>query len=135
MRPHGGHLGGPGRSTAPGQAGFGAASSNVKFDPPPPLGAHMALTWLRPESLDDDSWRRSAACRTSDPDLFFPVGTTGLAVDHIRAAKAVCEACPAQAACLEFALETNQDSGVWGGASEEERRVMRRQRRRARRTA
>jgi WhiB family redox-sensing transcriptional regulator len=28
--------------------------------------------------------------------------------------------------CLEFALETNQDSGVWGGTSEEERRDIRR---------
>jgi WhiB family redox-sensing transcriptional regulator len=28
--------------------------------------------------------------------------------------------------CLEFALETNQDSGIWGGTSEEERRAIRR---------
>jgi WhiB family redox-sensing transcriptional regulator len=33
--------------------------------------------------------------------------------------------------CLEFALTTNQDSGVWGAASEEERRLLRQQRRRA----
>jgi WhiB family redox-sensing transcriptional regulator len=32
-----------------------------------------------------------------------------------------------QAECLEFAIITNQDSGVWGGTSEEERRVLRRQ--------
>ena len=32
-----------------------------------------------------------------------------------------------QAPCLEFALTTNQDSGVWGGTSEEERRKLRRQ--------
>ncbi len=30
--------------------------------------------------------------------------------------------------CLDFALSTNQDSGVWGGLSEEERRAIRRQR-------
>jgi WhiB family redox-sensing transcriptional regulator len=29
--------------------------------------------------------------------------------------------------CLEYALSTNQDSGVWGGTSEDERRVLRRQ--------
>jgi WhiB family redox-sensing transcriptional regulator len=95
----------------------------------------MALTWVRPDSLTNDSWRDGAACRSSDPDLFFPVGTTGLAVGHILAAKAVCRECPAQAPCLEYALETNQDSGIWGGTSEEERRVIRRQRRRDRRTA
>ena len=33
--------------------------------------------------------------------------------------------CEAQAPCLEFALATNQDSGVWGGTSEEERRKLR----------
>ncbi|HET9547237.1 MAG TPA: WhiB family transcriptional regulator, partial [Desertimonas sp.] len=33
-----------------------------------------------------------------------------------------------RAECLEFALDTNQDSGIWGGLSEEERRVIRRQR-------
>jgi WhiB family transcriptional regulator, redox-sensing transcriptional regulator len=39
----------------------------------------------------------------------------------------VCRACAAQAPCLDFALSTNQDSGVWGGTSEEERRKLRRQ--------
>ncbi|HVF31754.1 MAG TPA: WhiB family transcriptional regulator, partial [Acidimicrobiales bacterium] len=36
-------------------------------------------------------------------------------------------ACKAQAACLEFALSTNQESGVWGAKSEEERRKLRKQ--------
>jgi WhiB family redox-sensing transcriptional regulator len=29
--------------------------------------------------------------------------------------------------CLDYALETNQDSGIWGGTSEDERRALRRQ--------
>jgi WhiB family redox-sensing transcriptional regulator len=80
-------------------------------------------------------WRELAACRDTDPDLFFPVGTTGLAVDQIAAAKAVCDLCPAKEPCLEFALSTNQDSGVWGGTSEEERRRVRRGRVKERRAA
>ena len=75
------------------------------------------------ESLD---WRLNAACRDTDPDLFFPVGTTGPAVEQIDSAKQVCGACEAQQLCLEFALATNQDSGVWGGMSEDERRRLRR---------
>jgi WhiB family transcriptional regulator, redox-sensing transcriptional regulator len=71
-------------------------------------------------------WRDTAACRDTDPDLFFPVGTTGAAVDQIDAAKGVCNECPVQAMCLQFALLTNQDSGVWGGTSEDERRKLRR---------
>ncbi|MHB1487415.1 MAG: WhiB family transcriptional regulator [Acidimicrobiales bacterium] len=66
-----------------------------------------------------------AACRDTDPDLFFPVGSTGLALEQIAEAKDVCNSCAAQAPCLEFALATNQESGVWGGTSEEERRKLR----------
>jgi WhiB family redox-sensing transcriptional regulator len=88
-------------------------------------GASVALTWYRTIEWDCAEWRTRAACRDTDPDLFFPVGTTGQAVDQIEAAKSVCAECPAQRECLEFALSTNQESGVWGGASEEERRKLR----------
>ena len=54
-----------------------------------------------------------------------PVGTTGPAVDQIEAAKRVCRSCDAMEPCLDFALATNQESGVWGGTSEEERRKLR----------
>ena len=74
---------------------------------------------------DSGDWRQVAACRDTEPDLFFPVGTTGGAVDQIEAAKRVCRSCDAQEPCLEFALATNQESGVWGGVAEEERRKLR----------
>ena len=83
----------------------------------------------------DDEWRDRALCRDTDPDLFFPVGTTGLALVQIEHAKQVCGQCPVTAECLDFALSTNQDSGIWGGLSEEERRVIRRQRVAAQRAA
>jgi WhiB family redox-sensing transcriptional regulator len=86
----------------------------------------VALTSTRSLSLANDDWRDVAACQDTDPDLFFPVGTTGPAIEQIDAAKAVCESCEAKVPCLEFALQTNQDSGVWGGTSEEERRKVRR---------
>jgi len=85
----------------------------------------VALSWNRTVDWDSEDWREHAACRDTDPDLFFPVGTTGQAVDQIEAAKAVCRQCASQAACLEFALATNQESGVWGSTSEEERRKLR----------
>ncbi len=85
----------------------------------------MALSWSRSSEWDADDWRQQAACRNANPDLFFPVGTTGPAIEQIEAAKAVCLECPVRAHCLEFALSTNQDSGVWGGTSEEERRKLR----------
>ena len=72
-------------------------------------------------------WRAEALCRDTDPELFFPIGTTGAALAQIEQARAVCRQCPVQADCLDFALTTNQDSGIWGGTSEEERRVLRRE--------
>jgi WhiB family redox-sensing transcriptional regulator len=89
----------------------------------------MAVAWSTTESTTAD-WRAVAACREGDPDLFFPVGSTGPALRQIEAAKAVCRACPALEPCLEFALRTGQDAGVWGATSEEERRAIRRARRR-----
>ena len=76
----------------------------------------------------DDLWRDHALCSGTDPDLFFPVGTTGHALVSIDHAKRVCQQCTVTGECLEFALDTNQDSGIWGGLSEEERRQIRRQR-------
>lgn len=87
----------------------------------------MTLTWTRSIDWDAEEWRGEAACRDTDPELFFPLGTTGPALDQLEEAKAVCRGCPAQAPCLEFALATNQEAGVWGGTSEEERRKLRRQ--------
>ena len=51
---------------------------------------------------------------------------TSCQIEQIDSAKAVCDTCEAKTPCLEFALMTNQDSGVWGGTSEEERRKLRR---------
>ena len=89
----------------------------------------MALTlgFLAPSDEEEPVWRDVAACRDTDPDLFFPIGTTGPAIDQIDSAKAVCGECEAQTECLDFAIMTNQDSGVWGGTSEEERRQLRRE--------
>ncbi|HYI60671.1 MAG TPA: WhiB family transcriptional regulator [Acidimicrobiales bacterium] len=95
----------------------------------------MSPSHLLSLTVASAEWRRDAACQDTDPDLFFPVGTTGPAIEQIENAKAVCRACSAQTLCLEYALDTNQDSGIWGGTSEDERRQLRKQAQRARQTA
>ncbi|GHB04359.1 MULTISPECIES: WhiB family transcriptional regulator [Streptomyces] len=77
-----------------------------------------------------DNWRMHAACRDEDPDLFFPIGSTGPALVQTEDAKAVCATCPVREQCLEWALENGQDSGVWGGLGENERRALKRRARR-----
>jgi WhiB family redox-sensing transcriptional regulator len=69
-------------------------------------------------------WLRSAACVGEDPELFFPVGTSGPALRDVTAAKRVCARCPVTDECLSFALSNGQASGVWGGTCEEERDAL-----------
>lgn len=71
-------------------------------------------------------WRDLAACNGYDPDLFFPAGETGPAVEQIRTAKQVCASCEVAEECLSYAIETNQMAGIWGGLTEDERRPVRR---------
>lgn len=75
-------------------------------------------------------WRHDALCRIEeqDPELFFPVGTSGPALIQIAEAKAVCRRCPVAVECLAWALDTGQVYGVWGGTSEDERRALSRER-------
>ena len=76
----------------------------------------------------DYTWRTKAICRDTDPDLFFPVGTTGQALLQIAKAKEVCGECPVSTHCLEYAIVNGEKFGIWGGLSERERRRIRRQR-------
>jgi WhiB family transcriptional regulator, redox-sensing transcriptional regulator len=71
-------------------------------------------------------WRHRAACRDEDPELFFPMGKSGPAIQQLAEAKAVCERCPVKDECLRWALETGQNDGVWGGLGEDERGAYKR---------
>ncbi|HEY9329395.1 MAG TPA: WhiB family transcriptional regulator [Streptomyces sp.] len=77
-----------------------------------------------------ENWRMLAACREEDPDLFFPIGSTGPALVQTEDAKAVCRSCPVRQECLRWALDNGQDAGVWGGLDETERRALKRRSRR-----
>lgn len=68
-----------------------------------------------------------AACKGTDPRLWFPGSGWRSAV---RAAKAVCAGCPVRERCLQWALDAGETEGIWGGATPEERGVIRKQRRR-----
>jgi WhiB family redox-sensing transcriptional regulator len=64
-------------------------------------------------------------CRDADPELFFPIGSSGRALRQIAEAKAICAHCRLQPECLGYALATGQDAGIWGGTTVEERRAFR----------
>jgi WhiB family transcriptional regulator, redox-sensing transcriptional regulator len=71
-------------------------------------------------------WRAVAACRDEDPELFFPIGTSGPAVAQAEQARTVCQRCPAIGYCVLYALAAGEDNGVWGGMTDDERRVAHR---------
>ena len=68
-----------------------------------------------------EHWRSLAACQFADPDLFFPISSSGPALAQVAQAKAICAGCQVRRECLAFALRTDQVHGVWGGLSEQER--------------
>ncbi|MGX1248614.1 hypothetical protein RKD48_001125 [Streptomyces ambofaciens] len=70
------------------------------------------------------AWRDQAACRTEDPDLFFPAGTEGPSSLQIEKAKAVCRRCPVAEACLAYAFNHPVNDGIFGGLTAGERRTI-----------
>jgi WhiB family redox-sensing transcriptional regulator len=77
------------------------------------------------------NWRDEAECLSIDPELFFPVGTSGPALVQIQEAKSVCRRCPVVDECLQWALDSGEETGIWGGTDEDERILIRRRRSRA----
>lgn len=65
-----------------------------------------------PPVLDHDD----RACNGADPELFFPVHA-----GKTKEAKDICGRCPYREPCLQWAVDTEQGFGVWGGTSAEER--------------
>lgn len=85
----------------------------------PDMTNKLGLPMLEAPILDERPWAVYSACRDADVELFF----AKTRADE-RAALAVCSACPVVEECLEFALETGERFGVWGGTHERERRKM-----------
>lgn len=73
-------------------------------------------------TLDVPAWMDRALCAEVGGDLWHPeMGESS------REAKMVCRGCPVRGECLEYALDTNQDHGIWGGTSHQERRRLKRE--------
>ena len=68
-------------------------------------------------------WAEQAACRGSDPNLWFHPGGRGVpASETYAAARLVCGECPVKADCLEHAIVAGETEGMWGGLTPKERR-------------
>jgi len=71
-------------------------------------------------------WQLHARCRGVGPELFFPEKG-----EPAAGAKTVCGTCPVTEQCLDFAIRSGEETGIWGGMSERQRREVARERRAA----
>ncbi|MFC9497697.1 WhiB family transcriptional regulator [Streptomyces sp. NPDC056982] len=87
----------------------------------PPLNGTSRL--LVPAVNEAPNWQTYGPCGTM-PDLFFPSGNSQQTHVETAQAKAVCHRCPVEQTCLEWALTTGQDYGIFGGKTAQERRLL-----------
>ena len=66
-------------------------------------------------------WDHFALCAQVDPNLFYPEKGGSLSQ-----AKRVCKECPVRRECLEYALEADEEYGIWGGKTRPERLKLKR---------
>jgi len=66
-------------------------------------------------------WHDQAACRDEPNGMFFPPEDNR---ELVMRAKEVCADCPVRAVCLNYALESPEEFGIWGGKTSAERRQM-----------
>lgn len=75
----------------------------------------------------DRSWQPVALCRGNHSHLFFPPSTTERKDERehreVRA-KSICQICPVQMPCHDYAMSIREPYGIWGGFTEVERRTL-----------
>ena len=71
-------------------------------------------------------WVEEAVCAQCDPEVWFPVRGQGAPQATDRALR-ICGECPVRDECLQYALETEQLHGVWGGTTARERKQMKKE--------
>lgn len=78
-------------------------------------------------------WMDGALCAQVDLDIFFP--NKGDEGGQLFLARTVCKHCDVREACLEYAMQTGDTFGVYGGMTPNQRRRLARERRRQERAA
>lgn len=71
--------------------------------------------------MTDREWMTEASCTQTDPDLFSPIPG-----QSSRPAIAICRECPVRDICLKYALDNDENHGVWGGMEPRERKLLKR---------
>lgn len=96
-----------------------AARLNVT---PRTISRYTALARKHPSRPIPTSWETRAACKNTPVNAFFPTAYQARR-DDVKAAKAICRACPVQQECRAWALANPwwTSDGIWGGMTPPER--------------
>ena len=105
---------------------YGVRPVEVTLELPEPNSRGPA--WMRPDEArprdpeGELAWQDDALCAQTDPEAFIPDK-----YESVDPAKRVCGRCTVRAACLMYAFESGEKSGIWGGLSNNERKQLRKQ--------
>jgi WhiB family transcriptional regulator, redox-sensing transcriptional regulator len=83
---------------------------------PPRKADPNADDWEYPERPRQGDWIDKAACAGLDVDAFYREYPGGVEI-----ARKVCAVCPVQQDCLDYAIESGEEYGIWGGMNRAER--------------
>lgn len=104
---------------------FSMSAETIRF-----LAMRKGLTDLADLAVAEDpllsDWRERAACKNMDTDMFIVAPWGAPTLKRIRAAEAICMACPVRAECLEEALLEGDEFAIRGGLTPRERRSLKR---------
>lgn len=77
------------------------------------------------QDIGEVEWRFVAVCAQTDPEIFFSARNQAL----IEQAKKVCGSCAVRIECANYAIESDETDGVWGGMDQEQLQQEARRRR------
>ena len=84
--------------------------------------------------MESDLWKDQANCKNVDTNVFFPNDMGQIKPEKMTEALHYCYSCPVKEQCLEYAINSNIQVGIWGGMSTRARRQIAVERRKEMRT-
>lgn len=86
----------------------------------------MAYAHRQYKNLNDAIVENNGVECEQAPDAFFIDQSDENRAYKVKLAKSICDQCPVKFLCLEYALESYEQEGIWGGTTPWERRALRR---------
>lgn len=75
----------------------------------------------------NEDWRDNALCKGKDTNLFYPEANVKGGKKQVADVKAICRMCLVSSECLAFAINNDEQFGIWGGLLPKERMKVRKE--------